>query len=196
MMSTPARSMSRIAVSAASSNISSRSPSPKSPRSRARTEANHQPGFPWEPTTALGIRGSVMARILLGRASRRTSRGWGPAVRGERSSYPGVSSRRAPNYAQHGAVAPGVVGRAGEDDLAALDDVEPGRVLGNVVDVGLGDQDRVAESGDLGDAVAHGRDDRRGEALEGLVEQQHLRVERQRARDREHLAPPSAHPRA
>src|SRR5438128_1751327 len=42
MMSIPAFSMSRIAVLAASSNISSMSPGPNSPCSRALTEANHQ----------------------------------------------------------------------------------------------------------------------------------------------------------
>src|SRR6188474_1521378 len=49
--------MSRMAVSAASSNISSRSPGPYSPASYAFTVANHQPGLPWEPTTVDGISG-------------------------------------------------------------------------------------------------------------------------------------------
>ena len=93
-------------------------------------------------------------------------------------------------------VTPGVVRPAAEDDLAALDDVEPGGVLGHVVDVGLGDEDRAAEPDDRRDAGAHGRDDRGRESLERLVEQQHLRVERQRARDREHLALAAAHLRA
>src|SRR6185295_16501535 len=57
MTSRPARSMSRMAVSAASSNISSRSPGPYSPASYAFTAANHQPGLPWEPTTVDGISG-------------------------------------------------------------------------------------------------------------------------------------------
>src|SRR5438105_6625337 len=65
MMSIPARSMSRIAVSAASSIASSRSAGPNSPASCALTEANHQPGLPWEPTTVVGICArSAMARVL------------------------------------------------------------------------------------------------------------------------------------
>ena len=50
--------MSRIAVSAASSNISSRSPGPYSPASYAFTVANHHPGLPCDPTTVDGISGS------------------------------------------------------------------------------------------------------------------------------------------
>src|SRR5437870_6184523 len=117
MMSIPARSMSRIAVSAASSNISSRSAGPSSPRSCALTPANHQPGFPCEPTTAVGMRGSVMVSGL--------QRGGG--------------SRRAPDDTCETRVAPSVLGPAREDDRAPLDDVEAARVLGYVVDVGLGD---------------------------------------------------------
>src|SRR4030095_15324299 len=64
MMSMPAFSMSRMAVLAASSNISSMSPGPNSPCSNALTEANHQLGFPWEPTTAVGIRGRLIVTIL------------------------------------------------------------------------------------------------------------------------------------
>src|SRR5882672_4904140 len=55
----PASSMSRTAVFTASSNISSRSPEPKSPASDALTDANHQPGLPCEPMTDVGSRGNV-----------------------------------------------------------------------------------------------------------------------------------------
>src|SRR2546422_5873769 len=123
MMSIPARSMSRIAVSAASSNISSRSAGPSSPRSCALTPANHQPGFPWEPTTAVGMRGSVMVSGL--------QHAW---------------SRSAPDDTCEARIAPGVLRGAREHDRAALDDVEAARGLGHVVDVGLGDQDRMARS--------------------------------------------------
>src|SRR5262245_60702118 len=58
MMSMPAASMSRMAVWAASSNISPRSVGPNSSRSSAFTDANHQPGLPCEPTTELGRIGS------------------------------------------------------------------------------------------------------------------------------------------
>src|SRR3989475_5653672 len=158
MMSIPARSMSRIAVSAASSNISSRSAGPSSPRSCALTPANHQPGFPWEPTTAVGMRGSVMVSGL--------QHAW---------------SRSAPDDTCEARIAPGVLRGAREHDRAALDDVEAARGLGHVVDVGLGDQDRMAELSDRRDARAHGRDDRRRERLEGLVEQKHLGVGRTRS---------------
>src|SRR5213593_1857235 len=127
MMSIPARSMSRIAVSAG----------PSSPRSCALTPANHQPGFPWEPTTAVGMRGSVMASGL--------QHAW---------------SRSAPDDTCEARVAPGVLRGAREHDRAALDDVQAARGLGHVVDVGLGDQDRMAELSDCRDARAHGRDDR------------------------------------
>src|SRR5215831_14486710 len=94
MMSSPARSMSRMAVSAASSNISSRSAGPYSPASTFFTVANHQPGLPWEPMTAEGMRGrDAIRHVLLLRGGR-----------GVRADV-GRSSR--------------------EDDLAALDDVEP-----------------------------------------------------------------------
>src|SRR4030095_9956840 len=58
MMSSPARSMSRMAVSAASSNISSRSAGPNWPASCAFTAAYHPPPLPWEATPGGGIRGS------------------------------------------------------------------------------------------------------------------------------------------
>ena len=65
MTSMPARSMSRMAVSAASSNISSRSPGPASPASWAFTSVNHQAGLPWEPTTDVGSRGTVLMTLFL-----------------------------------------------------------------------------------------------------------------------------------
>src|SRR5512145_2134389 len=74
MTSSPARSMSRMAVSAASSNISSRSAGPNWPASCAFTEAYHQPPLPWEPTTVEGIRGSsaighVLSSCMIGAVS-------------------------------------------------------------------------------------------------------------------------------
>src|SRR3989475_5028873 len=173
MMSIPAVSMSRTAACTASSNISSRSAGPNSPRSYALTPANHQPGFPWEPTTAVGMRGSVTVSGL--------QHAW---------------SRSAPDDTCEARIAPGVLRGAREHDRAALDDVEAARGLGHVVDVGLGDQDRMAELSDRRDARAHGRDDRRREPLEGLVEQKHLGIERQRPRDREHLPLAAAQLRA
>src|SRR5438876_1209329 len=78
MMSRPARSMSRMAVSPASSNISPRSPGPNCPASKALTAANHQPGLPWDPTTVDGMRGRVGIRsFLLSRGGRATA-GPGP----------------------------------------------------------------------------------------------------------------------
>src|SRR5438034_7438762 len=126
MMSIPAVSMSRTAACTASSNISSRSAGPNSPRSYALTPANHQPGFPWEPMTVVGTRGSVMAFGL-----RR------------------VGSRGAPDDTCETWIAPGVLSPAREDDRAALDDVETVRVLGHVVDVGLGrsEERRVGKEG-------------------------------------------------
>src|SRR5260370_721743 len=112
---------------------------------------------------------------------------------GATSPTPRYPAARGPDYPQNGRVAPGVVARAREDDLAALDDVEAAAVLRHVVDVRLGDQDRAAEARDLGDALGDGGNDRRGEPLERLVEHEHLRVERERPRDREHLALAAAH---
>ena len=54
-------------------------------------------------------------------------------------------SSRAADDSHDRAVRADVVRPAREDDLAALDDVEPRGELGHVVDVGLGDEDRVAE---------------------------------------------------
>src|SRR5262249_41758729 len=57
-----------------------------------------------------------------------------------------------------------------------------------MMDVGLGDEDRVPERADVGEPLDdRGHDDRR-EALGRLVQQQQFRAERQRARDRHHLA--------
>ena len=47
--------------------------------------------------------------------------------------------------------------------------------------------------GDLGEALAHGGDDGGREPFEGLVEQQHVGIERERPRDGEHLALAAAH---
>src|SRR2546425_1166534 len=173
MMSIPVVSMSRTAACTASSNISSRSAGPNSPRSYALTPANHQPGFPWEPTTAVGMRGSVMV-----------------------SGLQRAGSRRAPDDTCETWIAPGILEPAREEDRAALDHVETADVLGHVVDVGLGDQDRSAELGDRRDTLAHGRDDRGREPLEGLVEQEQVGVEREGPRDREHLPLAAAQLRA
>src|SRR2546422_959647 len=164
MMSIPVVSMSRTAACTASSNISSRSAGPNSPRSYALTPANHQPGFPWEPTTAVGMRGSVIV-----------------------SGLQRAGSRRAPDDTCETWIAPGILEPAREEDRAALDDVQTADVLGHVMDVGLGDQDRPAQLGDRRDTLAHGRDDRGREPLERLVEQEQLGVEREGPRDREHL---------
>src|SRR2546427_3053919 len=151
MMSIPVVSMSRTAACTASSNISSRSAGPNSPRSYALTPANHQPGFPWEPTTAVGMRGSVIV-----------------------SGLQRAGSRRAPDDTCETWIAPGILEPAREEDRAALDDVQTADVLGHVMDVGLGDQDRSAQLGDRRDTLAHGRDDRGREPLERLVEQEQL----------------------
>src|SRR5438552_1266252 len=173
MMSIPAVSMSRTAACTASSNISSRSAGPNSPRSYALTPANHQPGFPWEPTTAVGMRGSVIV-----------------------SGLQRAGSRRAPDDTCETWIAPGILEPAREEDRAALDDVQTADVLGHVMDVGLGDQDRSAQLGDRRDTLAHGRDDRGREPLEGLVEQEQVGVEREGPRDREHLPLAAAQLRA
>src|SRR2546426_10893546 len=173
MMSIPVVSMSRTAACTASSNISSRSAGPNSPRSYALTPANHQPGFPWEPTTAVGMRGSVIV-----------------------SGLQRAGSRRAPDDTCETWIAPGILEPAREEDRAALDDVQTADVLGHVMDVGLGDQDRSAQLGDCRDTLAHGRDDRGREPLEGLVEQEQVGVEREGPRDREHLPLAAAQLRA
>src|SRR3989442_13293199 len=107
MMSIPVVSMSRTAACTASSNISSRSAGPNSPRSYAFTPGNHQPGFPWEPTTAGGMRGSVMGCGLQRAGSRRASDDTGETW-----------------------IAPGILGPPREDDRAPLDDVATADVLG------------------------------------------------------------------
>src|SRR5713101_4077216 len=55
------------------------------------------------------------------------------------------------NDAHDGGVLPGLVRFAGEDDLAALDDVEPVRVLRQIMDVRLRDQHRMPEPRDRRD---------------------------------------------
>ena len=56
------------------------------------------------------------------------------------------------------------------------------------MDVGLGEQDRAAEGRDGGDALGDPGDDGRRESLERLVQEEQGGVERQRPRDRQHLA--------
>src|SRR5438046_1242893 len=60
----PAWVMSRIAVSAASSIISSRSKGPQRPSSQALTPSNHQPALPCDPTTVVGKIGSLSTNVL------------------------------------------------------------------------------------------------------------------------------------
>src|SRR5262249_48047744 len=154
MMSRPARSMSRIAVSAASSNISSRSPGPYWPASYALTVANHHPGLPCDPTTLEGISGrSAIDRVSFEEGSR--SRRY---CMSEIDSAPG-SSRRAADDTHHRAVSVDVLWPAHEDDLTALDDVQPGGELRHVVDVGLRHENGTAEAGDRGETLAHRRHD-------------------------------------
>src|SRR5712691_11361088 len=118
MMSIPAVSMSRIAVCTASSNISSMSPGPISPASHAFTAVNHQPGLPWDPTTEVGRRGSViMAVIVAGAASS------GRVVGGP----PGCALQGCSDDTRQVRAAAQLFRSAGEDDFAALDDVEAGR---------------------------------------------------------------------
>src|SRR5207248_2715178 len=81
-----------------------------------------------------------------------------------------------------------LVERAGEDDLAALDDVQAVRPGGDVVDVGLRDQQAATEPRDGRQRLADDRHDGRRQALERLVEEEQVGVERQRAGDRQHLA--------
>src|SRR5262245_49135651 len=197
MMSRPARSMSRIAVSAASSNISSRSPGPYWPASYALTVANHHPGLPWEPTTLDGISGSSAIDDVSFEKCSRSRRYCTP----EGVSSADLGCMRAVRRASGGAadhahdrtVAVHILRPADEDDLAALDDVEARGELWYVVDVGLRDQDRAAERGDRGKALADRGHDRRRQAFERLVEQQHIGVEGQRPCDGQHLALAAAH---
>src|SRR5262249_62139328 len=56
----------------------------------------------------------------------------------------GRNRRRPLDDPRHDRVAPCGGGLAGEDDLAALDDVEPVGQVGNMVDVGFRDQHAVA----------------------------------------------------
>src|SRR5436190_15204117 len=77
------------------------------------------------------------------------------------------------------------------DDLAALEHVDLVGVFGDVVDVGLRHQDRVASAPDGSDALGNARDDRGREPFEGLVEEQELGIERERPRNRHHLALPA-----
>jgi hypothetical protein len=60
---------------------------------------------------------------------------------------------------------------AGEDDLAALDDVEPIGEIRNVVNVGFGDADGMTESTDGGEPIDDGREDDRRKLHGRLVEQ-------------------------
>src|SRR5262252_7582946 len=173
MMSSPARSMSRIAVSAASSNISSRSPGPYCPPSYALTVANHHPGLPWEPTTLDGISGrSAIDDVSFEKCSRSrrycTPEGARCAdlacMRAARRASGAADDAHDPPICAH------VVRPADEDDLSALDDVKPRGELRHVMDVGFRDQDRPAERGDRGQALAHRRHDRRRQAFERFVE--------------------------
>src|SRR5262249_2501293 len=105
-------------------------------------------------------------------------------------SPPGRDKRlsRAIHYPGDCGVLAHVAGRTGEDDLAAFDDVEAVREQGHMVEIGFSDQHGVAELAEGGDAVDDRGHDGRGESFRGLVEQQQLRVECQRASNRYHLA--------
>src|SRR5262245_35778656 len=81
-----------------------------------------------------------------------------------------------------------VARRPGEDDFAALDNVEAVRDIGHVVEIGFSDQHGVAELADGGDAGDDCGHHGRGEALCWFVQKQELGVERQRASNRHHLA--------
>src|SRR5262249_9510984 len=77
---------------------------------------------------------------------------------------------------------------AGENDLATFDDVEPIGELREVMDVGLGNEERMAEGADVGQALDdRGHDDRR-KAFGRLIQQQQFGTEGERTRDRHHLA--------
>jgi hypothetical protein len=99
---------------------------------------------------------------------------------------PLATTRAADDFHDLGRIS--IAGFAAVDDFTALEHIQAVGVFGNVVDVRFGDQDPVSEAADRGDAFADIRDDRRRQALERLIEQEQLRVEGQRARNRDHLA--------
>src|SRR5438876_278706 len=147
--------MSRMAVSAASSSISSRSAGPISAASQALTPTNHQPGRPCDPTTVAGISGSAVAVIVVSLVGVR----WPPRASG--TDGPG-----------HGRVSAGRVGWSAVNDLPALDHIQAGCFREDVVDVRLGEEDGPPLAGDGGDALGDLGDDRRRQPFERLVEEE------------------------
>src|SRR5437899_4302518 len=135
--------MSRMAVSAASSSISSRSAGPISAASQALTPTNHQPGRPCDPTTVAGISGSAVTVIVVSLVGVR----WPPRASG--TDGPG-----------HGRVSAGRGGWSAVDDLPALDHIQAGCFRGDVVDVRLGRVDGTTQAGDGGVALCDLRDGR------------------------------------
>src|SRR5439155_5869382 len=81
-----------------------------------------------------------------------------------------------------------LLGPALEDDLAAVDRVEPVRDARRVGEVRLGDQQRDPQVLDLEHRIAEPLDDDRGQTFERLVQKQQRRGERHAARDGDHLA--------
>src|SRR5262245_16783732 len=96
--------------------------------------------------------------------------------------------RGSADNARHGRVPRGRIRPAGKNDLAALDHVQPVREIRQVMDVGLGDEQRMPEGADVGEALDDRRNDDRRKPFGGLIQQQQFRAERERARDRHHLA--------
>src|SRR5215831_935545 len=90
--------------------------------------------------------------------------------------------RWSADNARHGRVPRGRSRLAGKNDLAALDHVQPVREIRQVMDVGLGDEQRMPEGADVGEALNDRRNDDRREPFGGLIQQQQFRAERERAR--------------
>src|SRR3972149_2887114 len=90
------------------------------------------------------------------------------------------------------AVAERFCGVTVEDDLAAVDRVEPVRDARGVAEIRLREEDRDAHRLYLVHRIGKARDDHRREPLERLVQQQDRRRERHGAGDRHHLLLPPA----
>src|SRR5215475_6921645 len=97
-------------------------------------------------------------------------------------------SRHSADNARHDRVLGGRFRLARKNDLATLDHVEPVGEIRHVMDVGLGNEQCMAEGADAGEVLDDRRHDHRREPFGGLIQQEQFWAERERARDRHHLA--------
>src|SRR5262245_60711193 len=91
-------------------------------------------------------------------------------------------SRHSADNARHDRVLGGRFRLARKNELATIDHVEPVGEIRHVMDVGLGNEQCMAEGADAGESLDDRRHDHRREPFGGLIQQEQFWAERERAR--------------